>query len=69
MVCAVHFIGEDKKRKFKDIYSDIELFSNKQMYEVCRKLLLEGIISHNQYKKFINGEDLTRYEENKEVFL
>lgn len=69
LVCAVHFIGEDKKRKFKDIYSDIELFSNKQMYEVCKKLLLEGIISHNQYKKFINGEDLTRYEENKEVFL
>lgn len=69
LVCAVHFIGEDKKNKFKDIYSDIELFSNKQMYEVCKSLLIEGIISYKQYKKFIDGEDLIRYEEDKEVFI
>lgn len=69
LVCAVHFIDEDIKKRLKNIYLDIELLSNKQMYEVCKTMLFDGIISYRQYKKFIEGEDLIKYEGCKEILL
>ncbi|MDU4910527.1 GspE/PulE family protein [Clostridium baratii] len=69
LVCAIHYIGEDMKGYLKNINNNLEFLSNKQMIDVCKKLLLEGDISINQYNRFIEGEELLKYEDDKEAFI
>ncbi|MGL4569713.1 MAG: GspE/PulE family protein [Clostridium sp.] len=69
LICAVHYIDETIRERLKDISSDMELLSNKQMLEVCKSLLLDGVISYKQCKRFIEGEELLKYERNKKIFL
>ncbi len=69
LICAIHFIDEKIRSNFNNIYNDLEFLSNEQMYHVCKVLLKEGEISYKQYKNFITGEDLIRYEENEKEFL
>lgn len=69
LVCAIHYIGEDMKGYLKNINNNLEFLSNKQMIDVCKKLLLEGDISINQYNRFIEGEELLKYENDKEAFI
>ena len=57
------------KGYLKNINNNLEILSNKQMIDVCKKLLLEGDISINQYNRFIEGEELLKYEDDKEAFI
>lgn len=69
LICAIHFIDEKTRNKFNNIYNDLEFLSNEQMYHVCKSLLRDGEISYKQYRRFIHGEDLIKYENNEKEIL
>lgn len=69
LICAVHFIDENIRSKLKNINEDLEILSNEQMYSRCKELLYKGEISYKQYKRFINGEELVKYEFQQKIFI
>ena len=56
IVSSIYFLSRNEKEKLKHIYEDVSCFSNEGMRKNLNMMLYDGIISKEDYDKFIEGE-------------